>query len=162
MVGRSNLVGEPQAQLLERNAPVTICHSRTRDLAAVCCRADVVVAAAGVPRMLGSDGIKPGPTVIDVGMHRTPGGLCGDVDTDAVRVVAGAITPVPGGVGPMTVTMLLRNTVTAAQGVAGGRGRYPIRLARPGPGVVARVSGSRVPARRTRPGSRSRSPCRPA
>jgi hypothetical protein len=103
--------------------------------------------------MLGPDGIKPGPTVIDVGMHRTPGGLCGDVDTDAVRVVAGAITPVPGGVGPMTVAMLLRNTVTAAQGVAGGR--YPIRLARPGPGFVARGqwiagSGAPEPARKSK------------
>ncbi|MHA6794963.1 bifunctional methylenetetrahydrofolate dehydrogenase/methenyltetrahydrofolate cyclohydrolase FolD [Pseudonocardia bannensis] len=128
VVGRSNLVGKPQAQLLlERNATVTICHSRTRDLAAVCRRADIVVAAAGVPRMLGPDAIKPGATVIDVGMHRTPDGLCGDVDTDAVRATAGAITPVPGGVGPMTIAMLLRNTVTAAQRVAGGRAQDALR-----------------------------------
>ncbi|MFC5995740.1 bifunctional methylenetetrahydrofolate dehydrogenase/methenyltetrahydrofolate cyclohydrolase FolD [Pseudonocardia hispaniensis] len=115
VVGRSNLVGKPMAQLLlARNATVTICHSRTRDLAAVCRRGDILVAAAGVPRMLGPDAVKPGATVIDVGIHRTADGLCGDVDTDAVRAVAGAITPVPGGVGPMTIAMLLRNTVTAA------------------------------------------------
>ncbi|GEL17382.1 bifunctional methylenetetrahydrofolate dehydrogenase/methenyltetrahydrofolate cyclohydrolase FolD [Pseudonocardia asaccharolytica] len=115
VVGRSGLVGKPMAQLLlQRNATVTICHSRTRDLAAVCRRADVLIAAAGVPRMLGPEAVKPGATVIDVGIHRTDAGLCGDVDTDAVREVAGAITPVPGGVGPMTIAMLLRNTVTAA------------------------------------------------
>ncbi|MGH3519038.1 MAG: bifunctional methylenetetrahydrofolate dehydrogenase/methenyltetrahydrofolate cyclohydrolase FolD [Haloechinothrix sp.] len=115
IVGRSELVGKPQAQLLlQRNATVTICHSRTRDLAAVCGRADILVAAAGVPRLIGADAIKAGATVIDVGIHRTEDGLCGDVDHQAVRDVAGAITPVPGGVGPMTIAMLLRNTLTAA------------------------------------------------
>jgi methylenetetrahydrofolate dehydrogenase (NADP+)/methenyltetrahydrofolate cyclohydrolase len=116
VVGRSHLVGKPMAQLLlERNATVTVCHSRTRDLAAVCRRADVLVAAAGVPRMIGADHMKPGATVIDVGIHRTDEGLCGDVDTTAVAGVAGAVTPVPGGVGPMTIAMLLVNTVTAAR-----------------------------------------------
>jgi methylenetetrahydrofolate dehydrogenase (NADP+)/methenyltetrahydrofolate cyclohydrolase len=115
VVGRSNLVGKPMAQLLlQRNATVTICHSRTRDLAAVCRRADVLIAAAGVPAMIGPDAVKPGATVIDVGIHRAETGLHGDVDTDAVLDIAAAITPVPGGVGPMTVAMLLRNTVTAA------------------------------------------------
>jgi methylenetetrahydrofolate dehydrogenase (NADP+)/methenyltetrahydrofolate cyclohydrolase len=116
VVGRSDLVGKPLAHLLlARNATVTICHSRTRDLPAVCARADVLVAAVGVPRLLGADAVKPGATVIDVGMNRTPEGLCGDVDFDAVREVAGLLTPVPGGVGPMTIAMLLRNTLTAAQ-----------------------------------------------
>ncbi|UGS39026.1 bifunctional methylenetetrahydrofolate dehydrogenase/methenyltetrahydrofolate cyclohydrolase FolD [Capillimicrobium parvum] len=116
VVGRSDLVGKPQAQLLlARNATVTMCHSRTRDLPSVCRRADILVAAAGVPRLIGPDSVKPGATVIDVGMHRTDEGLCGDVDFDAVSEVAGRITPVPGGVGPMTIAMLLRNTVTAAQ-----------------------------------------------
>lgn len=116
VVGRSSLVGKPQAQmLLERNATVTTCHSRTRDLTEVTRRADILVAAAGVPRMLGADAVKPGAIVIDVGMHRLDTGLCGDVDTDAVAGTASAITPVPGGVGPMTIAMLLRNTVTAAQ-----------------------------------------------
>lgn len=120
VVGRSSLVGKPQAQmLLERNATVTTCHSRTRDLAAVTRRADVLVAAAGVPRMIGADAVKPGAVVIDVGMHRLESGLCGDVDTDAVSGVASAITPVPGGVGPMTIAMLLRNTVLAARLVEG-------------------------------------------
>ncbi len=116
VVGRSALVGKPQAQLLlERNATVTTCHSRTRDLAAVTRRADVLVAAAGVPRMIGPNAVKPGAVVIDVGMHRGESGLCGDVDTDAVAELASAITPVPGGVGPMTIAMLLRNTVHAAR-----------------------------------------------
>ena len=115
VVGRSDLVGKPVAQLLlERNATVTICHSRTRDLAAVCARADVLVAAVGVPRLIGANHVKPGAAVIDVGMNRLPEGLCGDVDFDAVREVAGLLTPVPGGVGPMTIAMLLRNTVAAA------------------------------------------------
>ena len=115
VVGRSDLVGKPMAQLLlQRHATVTICHSRTRDLAAVCRDADVLVAAAGVPRLIGADAVKPGATVIDVGIHRTDNGLRGDVDT-TVREVAGALTPVPGGVGPMTIAMLLRNTATAAQ-----------------------------------------------
>lgn len=123
VVGRSHLVGKPMAQLLlERHATVTVCHSRTRDLAAVCRRADVLIAAAGVPQMIGTDHVRPGATVIDVGIHRTDHGLCGDVDTDAVREVAAAITPVPGGVGPMTIAMLLRNTVSAAQ-LRGARAR---------------------------------------
>jgi methylenetetrahydrofolate dehydrogenase (NADP+)/methenyltetrahydrofolate cyclohydrolase len=116
IVGRSDLVGKPVAHLLlQRNATVTICHSRTRDLPAVCARADVLVAAVGVPRLIGADAVKPGAAVIDVGMNRLPEGLCGDVDFDAVREVAGLLTPVPGGVGPMTVAMLLRNTVMAAK-----------------------------------------------
>ncbi|BBF99760.1 MULTISPECIES: bifunctional methylenetetrahydrofolate dehydrogenase/methenyltetrahydrofolate cyclohydrolase FolD [Pseudonocardia] len=116
VVGRSLLVGQPQAQMLmERNATVTVCHSRTRDVAAMTRRADVIVAAAGVPRMIGADAVKPGAVVIDVGMHRLESGLCGDVDTEAVARTASAITPVPGGVGPMTIAMLLRNTVLAAQ-----------------------------------------------
>jgi len=116
IVGRSDLVGKPLAHLLlQRNATVTVCHSRTRDLAAVCRRADVLVAAVGVPRLLGAEHVKPGAAVIDVGMNRLPEGLCGDVDFDAVRDVAGLLTPVPGGVGPMTIAMLLRNTIVAAK-----------------------------------------------
>lgn len=116
VVGRSVLVGKPMAQLLlERHATVTICHSRTRDLAEVCRRADVLVVAAGIPGLVGPDGIKPGATVIDVGIHRGEDGLRGDVDTAAVAEVAGKITPVPGGVGPMTIAMLLANTLTAAK-----------------------------------------------
>ncbi|MDT7620966.1 MAG: methylenetetrahydrofolate dehydrogenase / methenyltetrahydrofolate cyclohydrolase [Pseudonocardiales bacterium] len=116
VVGRSNLVGRPQVQLLlQRDATVTICHRYTRDLPAICRRADVLVAAAGVRHLIGRDAIKPGATVIDVGIHRTETGLCGDVDTAAVLDVAGAITPVPGGVGPMTIAMLLWNTVEAAR-----------------------------------------------
>jgi methylenetetrahydrofolate dehydrogenase (NADP+)/methenyltetrahydrofolate cyclohydrolase len=119
VVGRSDLVGKPQAQLLlQRNATVTICHSRTQDLAGTCRRADVLVVAAGVPGLIGADAVKPGATIIDVGIHRTGSGLRGDVDFAAAREVAGAITPVPGGVGPMTIAMLLRNTVTAAQATA--------------------------------------------
>lgn len=117
VVGRSELVGRPQAQLLlQRNATVTICHSRTRDLPAVCKRADVLVAAAGIPGLITDEAVKPGATVIDVGIHRTEGGLRGDVAYEQVRQVAGAITPVPGGVGPMTIAMLLKNTVLAASG----------------------------------------------
>ncbi|MQA61487.1 MAG: bifunctional methylenetetrahydrofolate dehydrogenase/methenyltetrahydrofolate cyclohydrolase FolD [Actinophytocola sp.] len=116
VVGRSTLVGKPQAQLLlQRNATVTICHSRTRDLPAVCREADILIAAAGVPGLIGSAAVWPGATVIDVGIHRGADGLCGDVDYEQVRGVAGAITPVPGGVGPMTIAMLLRNTVHAAR-----------------------------------------------
>ncbi len=115
IVGRSDLVGKPLVHLLlQRNATVTICHSRTRDLSAVARRADVLVAAVGVPRLLGADAVKPGATVIDVGVNRTDEGLVGDVDFDAVREVAGLLTPVPGGVGPMTIAMLMRNTLTAA------------------------------------------------
>jgi len=117
VVGRSDLVGKPVAQLLlERNATVTICHSRTRDLDDVCRRAEVLVAAVGRPRMIRGDWVRPGATVIDVGINRVDGELVGDVDFDAAREVAGAITPVPGGVGPMTVAMLLRNTLLAARG----------------------------------------------
>jgi methylenetetrahydrofolate dehydrogenase (NADP+) / methenyltetrahydrofolate cyclohydrolase len=116
VAGRSDLVGKPVAALLlARNATVTICHSRTRDLTAVCSRADILVAAVGVPRLLGSEHVKPGAAVIDVGINRTPEGLTGDVDFDAARQRAGWITPVPGGVGPMTIAMLLRNTVSAAR-----------------------------------------------
>ncbi len=116
VVGRSKLVGVPVARLLlAANATVTVCHSRTRDLAAVCRRADVLVAAVGVPRLLGADAVKPGAVVIDVGMNRAEDGLCGDVDFDAVSEVAAAITPVPGGVGPMTIAMLLVNTLQAAR-----------------------------------------------
>jgi methylenetetrahydrofolate dehydrogenase (NADP+) / methenyltetrahydrofolate cyclohydrolase len=116
VVGRSDIVGKPVALLLlHRSATVTICHSRTRDLAEVTRRADVLVAAVGRARMITGDMIKPGATVIDVGVNRTPEGLAGDVDFAGAEPVAGAITPVPGGVGPMTIAMLLRNTVTAAR-----------------------------------------------
>jgi methylenetetrahydrofolate dehydrogenase (NADP+)/methenyltetrahydrofolate cyclohydrolase len=100
--------------LLAQNATVTICHSRTRDLAEVCRRADVLVVAAGIPGIVGADAVKPGATVIDVGIHRGENGLRGDVEFGDVAEVAGAITPVPGGVGPMTIAMLLANTLTAA------------------------------------------------
>ncbi len=116
VVGRSKLVGIPVARLLlSENATVTICHSRTADLAAVCRRADVLIAAVGVPRLLGADAVKPGAVVIDVGMNRGEDGVCGDVDFDPVAEVAAAITPVPGGVGPMTIAMLLVNTLSAAR-----------------------------------------------
>lgn len=116
VVGRSNLVGRPVAMMLQhRNATVTMCHSRTRDLAGVCARADVLIAAVGVPRMITEQYVKPGATVIDVGINRTEEGLVGDVDFEPVSERAGLITPVPGGVGPMTPAMLLRNTVTAAR-----------------------------------------------
>jgi methylenetetrahydrofolate dehydrogenase (NADP+) / methenyltetrahydrofolate cyclohydrolase len=115
VVGRSDLVGRPVAQLLlHRNATVTMCHSRTRDLAAECRRADVLIAAVGRPRLVQGDWIKPGAAVIDVGINRTDDGLVGDVDFDAAAEHAGLITPVPGGVGPMTIAMLLRNTLQAA------------------------------------------------
>jgi methylenetetrahydrofolate dehydrogenase (NADP+)/methenyltetrahydrofolate cyclohydrolase len=119
VVGRSNVVGKPMAQLLLReNCTVTVAHSRTRDLPQVCRRADILVAAVGRPRMIGGGWIKPGATVIDVGISRTPGAdgkpaLVGDVDFAAAAEVAGAITPVPGGVGPMTIACLLANTLTA-------------------------------------------------
>jgi methylenetetrahydrofolate dehydrogenase (NADP+)/methenyltetrahydrofolate cyclohydrolase len=116
IVGRSILVGRPLASLLlNAHATVTICHSRTRDLADVCRRADILVAAVGSPRLIEADWVKPGATVIDVGVNRTDDGLVGDVDFEAAREVAGAITPVPGGVGPMTIAMLLQNTVHAAR-----------------------------------------------
>jgi methylenetetrahydrofolate dehydrogenase (NADP+)/methenyltetrahydrofolate cyclohydrolase len=146
VVGRSNLFGKPMAQLLlEANATVTVCHSRTRELREVCARADILIAAVGRPRLIGREFVKPGAIVIDVGMNRlepkeagTPhrgghplghtlkgagkqaaSGLVGDVDFAAVSEVASAITPVPGGVGPMTIAMLLLNTVKAARAQAG-------------------------------------------
>jgi methylenetetrahydrofolate dehydrogenase (NADP+)/methenyltetrahydrofolate cyclohydrolase len=117
VVGRSNIVGKPQAMLLlQADATVTVCHSRTRDLAAHTRRADILVAAIGRARMITADMVKPGAVVIDVGMNRDADGkLCGDVDTEAVAEVASHITPVPGGVGPMTRAMLLVNTLTAAE-----------------------------------------------
>jgi methylenetetrahydrofolate dehydrogenase (NADP+)/methenyltetrahydrofolate cyclohydrolase len=116
VIGRSNLFGKPMAQLLlGANATVTTCHSRTRDLPEVCRRADVLIAAVGRPRMVTRDWVKPGAVVIDVGLNRTDDGLAGDVAFDEVAEVASAITPVPGGVGPMTVACLLRNTLKAAQ-----------------------------------------------
>ena len=117
VVGRSNIVGKPMALLLlQANGTVTVCHSRTRDLAAACRRADVLVVAIGKAKFITADMVKPGAAVIDVGMDRDENGkLCGDVDFAAVEPVAGAITPVPGGVGPMTIAMLLRNTLTAAK-----------------------------------------------
>jgi methylenetetrahydrofolate dehydrogenase (NADP+)/methenyltetrahydrofolate cyclohydrolase len=126
VVGRSNIVGKPMAMLLlAQHATVTICHSQTRDLAAHTRRADVLVAAVGRAKMITGDMIKPGATVIDVGMNRLPaeqgGKLCGDVDFESAKEVAGLITPVPGGAGPMTITMLLANTIEAAERVAGGR-----------------------------------------
>jgi len=114
VVGRSDLVGKPVSfLLLQRNATVTICHSRTRDLAGVCSRADVLVAAVGSPGLIGAEHVKPGAVVIDVGINRTDDGLRGDVDFEAAVGRARLITPVPGGVGPMTIAMLLRNTVAA-------------------------------------------------
>jgi len=116
VVGRSELVGRPLASLLlAENATVTVCHSRTRDLAGVCRRGDVLVAAVGRPELIGSDMVKPGATVIDVGINRTDAGLVGDVAFASVKEKARAITPVPGGVGPMTIAMLLRNTLKAAE-----------------------------------------------
>ena len=117
VVGRSNIVGKPQALLLlEKNATVTVCHSRTPDLAAVTRTADILVVAVGRAALVTADMVKPGAVVIDVGMNRNAEGkLCGDVDFEGVSEVASYITPVPGGVGPMTITMLLRNTMTAAQ-----------------------------------------------
>ena len=131
VVGRSNIVGKPMAQLLLiENCTVTIAHSRTRDLPAVVGRADIVVAAVGRPEMVKGDWIKPGAIVIDVGINRVPGEgvdaagkpktrLVGDVDYKAAAARAGAITPVPGGVGPMTIAMLMKNTLTAARRIAG-------------------------------------------
>ncbi|HEX4363498.1 MAG TPA: bifunctional methylenetetrahydrofolate dehydrogenase/methenyltetrahydrofolate cyclohydrolase FolD [Solirubrobacteraceae bacterium] len=116
VIGRSNLFGKPMAQLLlGANATVTICHSRTQDLAAVCRRADVLIAAVGRAQMVKAEWVKPGAVVIDVGMNRADGKLVGDVDFDAAKDVAAAITPVPGGVGPMTIAFLLRNTLQAAR-----------------------------------------------
>ena len=117
VVGRSLVVGKPVAMLLlRRNASVTICHSRTKNLKEVCARADILVAAVGRPGFVTGDMVKPGAVVIDVGMNRDENGkLCGDVDYENVREVASAITPVPGGVGPMTIAMLMTNTVEAVE-----------------------------------------------
>ncbi|MBQ8495252.1 MAG: bifunctional methylenetetrahydrofolate dehydrogenase/methenyltetrahydrofolate cyclohydrolase FolD [Clostridia bacterium] len=116
VIGRSNIVGKPMAMLLlHENGTVTVCHSRTQQLAAICREADILVAAVGRAKFVTADMVKDGAVVIDVGMNRDENGkLCGDVDFDAVAEVASLITPVPGGVGPMTIAMLLKNTVTAA------------------------------------------------
>jgi methylenetetrahydrofolate dehydrogenase (NADP+)/methenyltetrahydrofolate cyclohydrolase len=125
VLGRSDIVGKPMAMLLTAkdgpggpgncNATVTICHSRTKNLPAILREADIVIAAIGVPRFVTAEMIKPGAVVIDVGINRVDGKLCGDVDFESVANVAGAITPVPGGVGPLTIVMLLENTVRAAE-----------------------------------------------
>lgn len=121
VVGRSDLVGKPVASLLlAENATVTVCHSRTRNLEEVCLSADVLIAAVGRPRLVTGEMVREGATVIDVGMNRTNDGLVGDVDFEAAAQRARAITPVPGGVGPMTIAMLLRNTVKAARAVRSG------------------------------------------
>lgn len=120
IVGRSEIVGKPQAHLLlKEDCTVTICHSRTKDLEGICQQADILVAAVGRPKMLGAQHVKDGAVVVDVGINRLPEGLCGDVDFDAVQPKARLITPVPGGVGPMTIAMLLKNTVIAAEASAG-------------------------------------------
>ena len=120
VIGRSNIVGKPMAMmLLQKNATVTICHSATKDLKAMTLQADVIVAAVGKRNVLTADMVKPGAVVLDVGMNRTDEGkLCGDVDYAGVAEVAGYITPVPGGVGPMTITMLLVNTLESAENTA--------------------------------------------
>lgn len=120
VIGRSDIVGKPMAMLLMQrgecgDATVTVCHSRTRDLPAVARGADILIVAIGRPRFVTSDMVKPGAVVIDVGMNRTENGLAGDVDFEPVKEVAGRITPVPGGVGPMTIAMLLHNTLAAAR-----------------------------------------------
>ena len=117
VIGRSNIVGKPQAMLmLHKNATVTICHSRTKDLKEVVKRADIVIAAVGVANMVTGDMVKEGAVVVDVGINRVDNGkLCGDVDFESVSKVASHITPVPGGVGPMTIAMLMENTLTAAK-----------------------------------------------
>ncbi len=121
VVGRSNIVGKPMAlMLLQANATVTICTSKTQDLAKFTRDADILVVATGKPKMITGNMIKPGAAVIDVGINRLPDGkLCGDVDFDSAKEVAGWITPVPGGVGPMTITMLVANTVRAAERISG-------------------------------------------
>ncbi|VBB06269.1 tetrahydrofolate dehydrogenase/cyclohydrolase [Lucifera butyrica] len=127
IIGRSNIVGKPMALLLlSRNATVTVCHSRTRELAAIAREADILIAAVGKPGFVKPEMVKPGAVVIDVGINRVEGKLAGDVDFPAVREVAGAITPVPGGVGPLTISMLLANTVKA------------VRLLQPTAGVKAK------------------------
>jgi len=125
VIGRSNIVGKPMAMLLTNaGATVTVCHSKTRDLNFHTRRADILVAAIGKPRFVTGDMVKPGATVIDVGINRLPDGkLCGDVDFESAKTVAGLITPVPGGVGPMTITMLLENTVISADRAARAAGK---------------------------------------
>ena len=120
VIGRSNIVGKPMAMLLlHENGTVTICHSRTKNLAEVTRRADILVSAVGRAKFVTTDMVKPGAVVIDVGINRDENGkLCGDVDFAAVEPLASYITPVPGGVGPMTITMLLKNTLTSAQKAA--------------------------------------------
>ena len=121
VIGRSNIVGKPMAMLLlQENGTVTICHSRTKNLATICRQADILVAAVGRAKFVTADMVKEGATVIDVGINRDENGkLCGDVDFAAVEPIAGAITPVPGGVGPMTIAMLMKNTLTAAKAKIG-------------------------------------------
>lgn len=121
VIGRSNIVGKPMAMLLlHKNATVTICHSKTRNLKEICSKADVVVAAVGRANFVTADMVKDGAVVIDVGINRLPDGkLCGDVDFDGVKEKAGYITPVPGGVGPMTIAMLMKNTLTSSKLKAG-------------------------------------------
>ena len=128
VIGRSNIVGKPMAMLLTNaGATVTICHSKTRDLAFHTRRADILVVAIGRPHFITGNMVKPGATVIDVGMNRVPAGqpdegkLCGDVEFESVKTVAGHLTPVPGGVGPMTITMLLENTIISAERTAAGK-----------------------------------------
>jgi methylenetetrahydrofolate dehydrogenase (NADP+)/methenyltetrahydrofolate cyclohydrolase len=132
ILGRGNIVGKPMAAMLcqkakNANATVTLCHSRTRDIRAHCQRADILIAAMGAPKFVTADMVRPGATVIDVGVNRVQDAaaksgsrLTGDVDFEAVRAVAGKLTPNPGGVGPMTIAMLMRNTVRAAELAAGG------------------------------------------
>lgn len=116
VIGRSNIVGKPMAMLLlHKNGTVTVCHSRTKDLKQECLKADILVAAVGKADFVTADMVKVGAVVIDVGMNRKDGKLCGDVDFDSVKEKASAITPVPGGVGPMTIAMLMQNTLTAAK-----------------------------------------------
>lgn len=117
VIGRSNIVGKPMAMLLlHADGTVTVCHSKTKELKQICREADIIVASVGIPKLVGADMVKAGAVVIDVGINRLPDGkLCGDVDFEAVEPLASYITPVPGGVGPMTITMLLKNTLTAAR-----------------------------------------------
>jgi len=131
VVGRSNIVGKPMAlMLLNAGATVTVCHSKTRDLGAVTRQADLLVAAVGKPRMITASMVKPGAVVVDVGINRLADGkLAGDVDFAGVAEVASMITPVPGGVGPMTIAMLLANTVKSAERAAGMGGRGETRIA---------------------------------
>ena len=116
VIGRSNIVGKPMGMLLlHKNGTVTICHSKTEDLKSICLSADILIAAVGRAKFVTADMVKPGAVVIDVGMNRLNGKLCGDVDFENVSRIASAITPVPGGVGPMTIAMLMQNTLTAAR-----------------------------------------------